>query len=151
MTMSVRRMPEDLPQGGCTCLRLRRTARRATQIYDRHLQPLDLRITQYSLLGHLSALPPTPIGAFAETMAMDRTTLTRNIKPLQKAGLVELVPGEDRRSKGLAITAAGRQLLRRAYPAWRAAELEVRAAIGEDATGDLHRMLDDSLRKLAAA
>ncbi|HJQ56814.1 MAG TPA: MarR family winged helix-turn-helix transcriptional regulator [Vineibacter sp.] len=134
----------------CTLLRLRRTTRRVTQIYDHHLAPLGLRITQYSLLGNLQHRPPMPIGAFAEIMGMDRTTLTRNIQPLIRAGWVELAAGTDRRQRAIALTAAGRAQFRRAVPLWRQAEQALRAVVGEEAIGQLQRLLDQSLERIVA-
>jgi DNA-binding MarR family transcriptional regulator len=139
----------DLQPGQCTLLRLRRTTRRVTQIYDRHLAPLGIRVTQYSLLGSLMGQPPVPIGVFADIMGMDRTTLTRNIRPLIRAGWIELVPGEDRRQRAIALTPEGKAMFRRAVPLWRQAEGELRAAVGADAIGQLQRLLDQSLERVA--
>jgi DNA-binding MarR family transcriptional regulator len=140
----------ELADHVCTCFRLRRTARRVTQIYDRRLAPLGLRVTQYSLLAHLVGKPPTAIGAFAEVMGMDRTTLTRNVRPLLAAGYLELAQGGDRRTRALALTAEGKALFRRAWPLWRAAELEVRATLGAGVTAELHRTLAATHEKLNA-
>jgi DNA-binding MarR family transcriptional regulator len=140
----------DLQPSQCTLLRLRRTTRRVTQIYDHHLAPLGLRITQYSLLGRLVGQPPMPIGSFAEVMGMDRTTLTRNIRPLIRAGWVELVAGDDRRQRAIALTAEGKAMFRRAVPLWRQAETALRAAVGTDAIIQLQHLLDHSLERVAA-
>jgi DNA-binding MarR family transcriptional regulator len=138
----------ELQPAQCTLFRLRRTTRRITQIYDRHLAPLGLRVTQYSLLGSLMGQPPLPIGAFAEIMAMDRTTLTRNIRPLVRAGWVALSAGDDRRQRTIALTAEGKAMFRRAVPLWRQAENELRTAVGTDAVGQLQRLLDHSLERI---
>lgn len=142
--------PRDLQPPQCTLLRLRRTTRRVTQIYDRHLAPLGLRVTQYSLLGSLIVQAPIAIGAFAEIMGMDRTTLTRNIRPLIRAGWIELVAGEDRRLRTIAVTAEGKAMFRRAVPLWRQAESELREAVGTEAIGQLQRLLDHSLERVTA-
>lgn len=139
----------ELQPEQCTLLRLRRTTRRVTQIYDHHLAPLGLRITQYSLLGRLMGQPPMPIGTFAEIMGMDRTTLTRNIQPLVRAGWIALVAGEDRRQRAIVLTPAGRAMFRRAVPLWRQAESELRAAVGDETIGQLQRLLDFSLTRVA--
>jgi DNA-binding MarR family transcriptional regulator len=133
----------DLQPAQCTLLRLRRTTRRITQIYDHHLAPLGLRITQYSLLGNLVGQPATPIGTFADIMGMDRTTLTRNVRPLIRAGWVELTAGDDRRQRAIVLTPEGKAM-------WRQAESELRAAVGNDAIGQLQRLLDHSLERVAA-
>ena len=81
-----------LKQGssGCTCMRLRKASRRVSQIYDRSLEPLGLTVTQFSLLGHLGSFDGIGIGALAEKLVMDPTTLTRNLRPLQRQGFVVL-------------------------------------------------------------
>lgn len=142
--------PLPMPEGGCTCFQVRRAARKMTAIYDRHLANVGLTVTQWGLLGNLTGRPPMPIGAFAEIMAMDRTTLTRNIKPLIASGLMTLSPGPDRRTRALALTAEGKAMVRRAYPSWRAAEMEVRDALGTKATSALHDTLRTSMALLDA-
>jgi DNA-binding MarR family transcriptional regulator len=140
----------DLQPAQCTLLRLRRTTRRVTQIYDRHLAPLDLRITQYSLLGNLVGQPAMPIGTFADIMGMDRTTLTRNIRPLIRAGWIELTAGDDRRQRAIVLTPEGKAMFRRAIPLWREAESELREAVGTDAIVQLQKLLDQSLQRISA-
>ncbi|MDJ0893999.1 MAG: MarR family transcriptional regulator [Alphaproteobacteria bacterium] len=134
---------------GCTCFRLRRATRRATQIYDRHLQECGLRITQYSLLMRLRARGPVTVSELADVMAMDRTTLTRNLKPLERAGLIAAARGRDRRSRTLSLSEEGDRLLSVARPVWQRAQDEVNARLGVDTVAELHRLLDDSSRRLA--
>jgi len=133
----------------CTCLRLRGAARRVTQIYSRHLGATGLRISQFSLLGFVLAEGPIAIGRLADRLATDRTTLTRNLRPLLSAGLVERVAGDDKRRHELVATVAGRALYKRALPLWAEAEREVRAAMGPRLTADLQDALDRSMDKLA--
>ena len=134
----------------CTCFRVRRAARRVTQIYSRHLAPTGLRISQFSLLGYVSGQGPVTIGRLSELLATDRTTLTRNLAPLLKQGLVERAASGDRRRHELVATAAGRALFKRALPLWAAAEQEVRTAMGPTLTADLQGAIDRSMEKLAA-
>src|SRR5258705_4629997 len=95
---------------GCACLRLRKAARRVSQIYDRALEPYGLTVTQYGLIGHIGVLDGIGIAALAAKMVMDPTTLTRNVKPLLQQGLLVLVPDpRDRRARRLHLTEAGRQ------------------------------------------
>ena len=92
----------------CTCLAVRQAARRITQFYDQHLAPFGLRTTQFSILAKLKQLGPMTINALADEMVMDRTTLGRNILPLEREGLISITPGRtDRRSKELRLTEAG--------------------------------------------
>ena len=89
----------------CTCLAVRQAARRITQFYDQHLAPFYLRTTQFSILAKLKQLGPMTINALADELVMDRTTLGRNILPLEREGLISVAPGRtDRRSKELRLT-----------------------------------------------
>ena len=134
----------------CTCFRIRGAARRVTQIYSKHLAPTGLKISQFSLLGFVSAEGPVSIGRLSDLLATDRTTLTRNLGPLLKDGLVERVQSGDKRRHELVATQAGRALFKRALPLWAAAEQEVRDAMGAKLTADLHGAIERSMEKLAA-
>lgn len=135
------------PKTACTCGKLRRTARRLTQAYDRALKPAGLRLTQYSVLANAALRPGLSITDLAERMAMDRTTLTRNLRPLERAGWVRVAPGPDRRSRAVEITAAGRGVYERALPLWREAERAFRRGLGRDETAALHDLLDQAAAK----
>jgi DNA-binding MarR family transcriptional regulator len=134
----------------CTCFRVRGAARRLTQIYSRHLAPTGLKISQFSLLGFVCAEGPVAIGRLSDLLATDRTTLTRNLRPLLQDGLIERAVSGDRRRHELVATLAGRALFKRALPLWAAAEQEVRSAMGGRLTADLHGALDRSMERLAA-
>ena len=134
---------------GCTCFRLRRTARRMTLIYDQYLAPSGLTLTQYSLLANLVRRDPPSVHDLAEVMGMDRTTVTRNLKPLLARGLLDLVRGEDRRSKLVAVTEDGQRTWDTARALWRAAQNDINRRLGDVETGELHRLLDQSFDKLA--
>jgi DNA-binding MarR family transcriptional regulator len=142
--------PLRLSPAECTCFRIRSAARRVTQIYSQHLAPTGLKISQFSLLGFVCAEGPVSIGRLSELLATDRTTLTRNLKPLLDDGVIERAASGDRRRHELAATAAGRALFKRALPLWSTAEQEVRTAMGTKLTSDLHGALDRSMDKLAA-
>ena len=142
--------PLRLSPAECTCFRIRSAARRVTQIYSRHLAPTGLKISQFSLLGFVAAEGPISIGRLSDLLATDRTTLTRNLRPLLQGGLVERATSGDRRRHELVATPDGRALFKRALPLWVAAEQEVRAAMGSRLIADLHGALDRSMEKLAA-
>jgi DNA-binding MarR family transcriptional regulator len=133
----------------CTCFRIRGAARRVTQIYSKHLAPTGLKISQFSLLGFVTAEGPVSIGRLSDLLATDRTTLTRNLRPLLQGGLIERAASGDKRRHELLATPAGRALLKRALPLWAAAEQEVRTAMGAKLTADLHGAIDRSMEKLA--
>src|ERR1700679_4038248 len=100
--------PLSTNPAACSCLALRQATRHVTQFYDQFISPLGLRATQYSILARLDRKGAMTINALAAELVMDRTTLGRNILPLQRDGLVAIGQGEfDRRSKELRLTAAG--------------------------------------------
>jgi DNA-binding MarR family transcriptional regulator len=104
----------------CLCLHLQRAARAVARHFDEALRPLDLSNGQFSLLMALNQPLPARIGKVSAVLAMDRTTVTANLKPLQRRGLVEVTIGdEDRRSRRLSLTPKGRELLAAAFPVWR--------------------------------
>ena len=103
----------------CLCLHVQRTARTLARRFDEALRPLDLTNGQFSLLTSLNRSHPPRIGAVAELLAMDRTTLTAALKPLERRRLVVVkVDPADRRGRRLILTPAGRKLLARATPIW---------------------------------
>src|SRR5262245_434526 len=122
--------PPRLSPLKCTCFRIRGAARRVTQIYSKHLAPTGLKISQFSLLGFVTAEGPVAIGRLSDLLTTDRTTLTRNLRPLLKSGLIERAPSGDKRRHELVATQAGRALFKRAIPLWAEAEQEVRTAMG---------------------
>ena len=140
---------QRLSPADCTCFRVRGAARRMTQIYDRHLAAAGLKISQFSLLGHVSFEGPVSIGRLSDLLATDRTTLTRNLKPMLSNGWIEQAETADKRRHDLVATAAGRALFKRALPLWNEAELEVRDALGTRLTADLHGALARSMERLA--
>ena len=137
--MSTDKLP---PLEECTCLAVRQAARHVTQFYDRHLASAGLRTTQFSILARLKRHGAMTINALAEEMVMDRTTLGRNILPLQREGLLSVTPGrKDRRSKELRVTEAGVERLREAREGWREAQAQFAAAFGEERAAGLRAFL----------
>ena len=110
----------------CLCLHLQRAARAIARRFDEALRPFGLTNGQYSLLMSLNRPAPPRIGDVAPLLAMDRTTLTANLKPLERRGLVEVeVDPKDKRSRRLRLTDAGRDVLVAAVPVWRATHDEI--------------------------
>jgi DNA-binding MarR family transcriptional regulator len=148
--MAERKDIPTAPSFGCTCLRLRKAARRITQIYDGYVEPFGLTITQFGLLAHLRAHSGIGIGELAEKLVMDPTTLTRNLRPLARKGLVLLeADPNDRRSRRLHLTDAGREALRAARPAWARAQHHIEEMFGDADTGSLNAALDRMLERFA--
>ncbi len=122
----------------CLCLHVQRAARALARRFDDALRPLDLTNGQFSLLMSLNRPDPRSMGSAAELLAMDRTTLTAALKPLERRGLLKVaVDKEDRRSRLLALTPAGRSLLRRAYPIWQQTHVDVERRTGACPPEDL--------------
>lgn len=126
----------------CLCLHVHRAARSLARRFDEALRPFDLTHGQFSLLVSLNRPEPPTIGSVATLLAMDRTTLTANLKPLERRGLVTIsVDADDKRSRRLGITAAGRALLAKAYPVWRQGHVEAEFLIKHSSPDDLRAAL----------
>ena len=130
----------------CSCARLRRTARRLTQAYDLALRPSGLRLTQFSVMANVVRADGLSVTDLARRLDMDRTTLTRNLRPLEKAGLVRIEAGPDRRSRAVSVTDRGRHAHAAAAKLWQDAERSFRRNMGKRETADLARLLDRAAR-----
>jgi len=119
--------------GRCVGFNLRKAARAVGQVYDAMLEPAGLKGTQFSLLMAASIAGRAPVGRLAEALVMDRTTLTRNLRPLISRGLLELVAGTDKRVRLVALTKAGHEALDQARPLWARAQGAIEAGIGPKA------------------
>ena len=139
-----RKLPVEVThevRDNCYCLHLQRAARATARRYDDALRPLGLTSGQFSLLMSLNRAEPPTMGEVASLLAMDRTTLTANLKPLQRRGLLDIqVDPADRRGRRLVLTESGRDLLAAALPIWRATHADVDAQL-PDAGAALRRDL----------
>jgi DNA-binding MarR family transcriptional regulator len=114
----------------CLCLHVRRAARALARRFDEALRPVGLTNGQFSLMMALNRPKPPTMGEVASLLALDRTTLTANLKPLERRGLVTVTPDEDdRRSRRMALTPAGRALLARAAPIWHETHAKIEAGL----------------------
>jgi DNA-binding MarR family transcriptional regulator len=139
-----REMPLDAALGPevCHCFAVRSAARHVTQFYDQLLEPTGLRITQYSILAMLKRLGPLTINALAKVLLTDRTTLGRNILPLERDGLIRIEQGaSDRRAKELHLTTAGEKRLRAARHAWLKAQATFESSFGTKRAETLRALL----------
>jgi len=126
----------------CHCLALRQASRTITNAYDAALAPTGLRVTQFSILLTLSERSPMTVNELASKLVLDRTTLTRNLKPLERDELLSTGPGEhDARERLIALTAAGRAKLAEAMPPWRDAQKAFERQIGKMKTTELRALL----------
>jgi DNA-binding MarR family transcriptional regulator len=131
-----------LVRDACLCLHVQRAARALARRFDEVFRPLGLTHGQFSLLMSLNRPEPPSIGSVAALLAMDRTTLTAALKPLERRELVKVsIDKEDRRSRRLAITAAGRRLLGKAVPLWKQAHAEAEQRIPRGSADDLRAAL----------
>jgi DNA-binding MarR family transcriptional regulator len=130
----------------CLCLHVQRAARALARRFDEALRPLDLTNGQFSLLMALNRPDSPAMAAVASLLAMDRTTLTAALKPLERRGLVEVAPDPmDRRSRRLTLTRDGKRLLARAVPIWETTHVAVE---GQLSSGDPDHLRND-LRALS--
>lgn len=137
---------ESVPN--CTVYRLRMAARRATRLYDRILAPSGLGITQFGLLMTVQARDGASVSEIADALDMDRTTLTRNLRPLVRGGYLALSKGSDLRRKAVHITEKGDTAITQAEPLWRKAQRTVAESLGGERTQLLHELLEEALTKL---
>lgn len=118
----------------CLCLHAQRAARTLARRFDEAFRPLGITSGQFSLLNSMNRPSPPTIGAIAQVLAMDRSTVTANLKPLERMGAVVVsVDPDDRRGRRAALTEAGRALLARATPVWIEEHARVEAELGRDA------------------
>jgi DNA-binding MarR family transcriptional regulator len=115
----------------CVCGALRRTDRAITQFYDAVLAESGVSSAQFNLLAALATTGPVAISQFADQLLMDRTTLTRNLKLLTTHGWVRILAGDDRRTRIVALTAAGEDALERALPFWKQAQAHMVRGLGQ--------------------
>ena len=140
-------MPLSPPDFPCTCNALRRLTRRVSAIYDRQLAGTGLKTSQYSLLMTLRA-EPLALTALARRSATDRTTLTRNLAPLIRAGWVTVARGEDARARVVTLTDAGQRKVDDTTPVWAAAQQRIEAILTHENMRALHTSIDHAMARL---
>ena len=137
MSVSTELKPED-----CNCFVVRSAARHVTQLYDQFLAPVGLHVTQFSVLAKLKRLGPTTINALAKEMVMDRTTLGRNVQPLERDGLVKIeASATDGRAKVLLLSKIGEKRLKSGCGAWEQAKRRFDTRFGAKRAADFRAML----------
>jgi DNA-binding MarR family transcriptional regulator len=131
----------SIPALPCLCASLRRVSRAFTQRYDLVLRPLDLTITQFTILQALSRAGEVSQGRLGAILAMDSTTLTRTLEIMSGHGWIAKQPGTDRRQRRLRLSPAGRAEFQRALPHWEKAQEGVRAELGEERWNQLNMLI----------
>jgi DNA-binding MarR family transcriptional regulator len=126
----------------CNCLAVRQAARYVTQLYDRHLAACGLRTGQYGILARLKRRGPMTINELAAELVIDRTTLGRNLRPLERDGLITITPGRaDRRIKELRLTDAGEARFEETREVWVAAQRRFETGFGPERAAELRGLL----------
>jgi DNA-binding MarR family transcriptional regulator len=125
----------------CACTRVRRAAHALTDAYDEALEPLGLKVTQFSLLRTVARMGSPSLTSLAKEMALDRSTLGRNVAVLQRRTLVSLSEGSDLRERAVSLTPRACRLLDRAVPLWDAAQRRVERSLGTQGVSTLFELL----------
>jgi DNA-binding MarR family transcriptional regulator len=126
----------------CNCFAIRQAARYVSQLYERHLASAGLTAAQFTLVAAIARRPGIQMAELAEDMVMDRTTLVRALKPLQRDGIVEAAQeSAATRAMALHLTAAGKQTLAQARVHWEAAQAEFEQKFGQNRARELRRSL----------
>lgn len=126
-------------ESSCMGMRVRRTARVVGNYYDMHLKSVGLKGTQFTLLNAIFLNPSITITQLADLLLLNRTTLNRNLKPLERQGLVRTSPGKDQRTRVLKLTQEGTDILQRALPMW----LEAQSGVVETLGIRMQRLAED--------
>ena len=143
-------MPMVTSPEECNCFAVRAAARHITQVYDQVLAPTGLRATQFSILAKLKRLGPLTINMLARDMVMDRTTLGRNILPLERDGLIRIeATKSDRRAKELHLTKAAEKRLQVAHERWSEAQSRFETTFGPRRAAELRTMLRAAIASVA--
>jgi len=152
VSMKKTRKAAQVMTADCLCFRARRVSRALTRMYDEALRPLGIAATQLTLLNAVTmAGEAATMGTLAEILAMDGTTLSRNLRPLEKAGLVAIARHpEDRRVRVARLTGEGQRMVEDALPLWTRAHERVVAALGRDSALELRDRFDAAVAAATA-
>jgi DNA-binding MarR family transcriptional regulator len=135
----------------CPGLRIRQASRVISRIYDEHLRPLGIQESQLSVLIAVAMFGEkgANIGALARVLVMDRTTLTRNLKPLERAGHLRVARSpDDARARLVLLTRAGERQIEAAYPLWQKAQKQILKALGADRVEQVRSRIDELIQRL---
>ena len=138
-------MLQNMLPTSCHCTRLRRAAHAVTRLYDQALAESHLTVTQFSLLRTITRLDAPYISTLADATGLERSTLGRNLRPLERASLIAFGHGSDGRTRLVRLTRRGTQVLQRAIPLWEAAQARIDAALGERNAAQLAQLLEQAI------
>jgi DNA-binding MarR family transcriptional regulator len=146
----INKMGLELVPLNCTCGRLRKLSRRMTAFYEQHMRKSGLKLSQYAVLNNISDKPQSLV-QLADRLEMDRTTLTRSLKPMLKQGWVAETHGEDARHRLLELTLEGKRFRQHAQASWREAQLALETLLGRDIVAELNKKIEEALTQLKPA
>jgi len=129
----------------CVCFSLRKASRAVTQFFDEILQTSGLLVTQFTVLAAIDLTGSATMTHLAQWLVMDRTTLTRNLKPLERQGLIKIEPGKDQRMRVVTLTAEGHAAIAKALPLWEQAQTSVVEGLGQEQWSALLEGLSDTV------
>ena len=132
---------ENKKSSVCNCLNMRRASLAITEIYDHYLALCQLSVSQFSILKHIHAMEPVNVSELAAEIRLDRTTLVRNLKPLEQQGLIHDIAPPGTRNRQLCLTAAGRGKIEQAHVYWQQAQEQIEAQLGQEDTKILQALL----------
>ncbi len=128
--MDAKRMKQRSADSACTCFNLRKASRAVTQYFEAALEPSGLKATQFSVLMVIANMGTAPMGKVARVLVMDRTTLSRNLRPLEKMNLIRVRPGDYPRVREISLTAPGRRKVEEARKLWKPAQARFTEGLG---------------------
>ena len=138
--------PMETSQYPCLCAVIRKAGRILTRKYDHYLKPSGLKITQFSMLANIERNPGITVSELAKLLLMDQTTVTRNLRVLEKSGYIHMEPEvTDHRTKRIRVADIGMSKMDEARPLWAKAQLEMERALGRE---DMEKLLG-SLKRIA--
>lgn len=130
-----------MSSSSCYCILLRKAARRLSALYDDAMAPFGINIGQFSQIRSIRRKEPISLTDLGAMLELDRSTVGRNTKVLERMGLVETVTGDDQREALLRLSEKGRALLESAEPVWEGVQVEIDARLGDDKTNELKQLL----------
>lgn len=132
---------ENKKSSVCNCLNMRRASQAITEIYDHYLEPACLSVSQFSILKHICAMEPVSVSELATEIRLDRTTLVRNLKPLEHQGLIHDIAQPGTRNRQLCLTTEGREKMEMANIYWNQAQDQIEAQLGHQEIKILQALL----------
>jgi len=130
--IDINKLSKDAVAEGNECMayNLKKATRAVQNLFDNAYKSLGLEGTQYTVLAHIFVAGPITLSKLANMMSVDRTTLGRNLKPLEKKGLIDIKTGDDRRAKLINLTDSGREVLAQAQPIWKETHEQIKNLLG---------------------